>query len=112
METQEIANILNGIFKFIGIAGVVIIITGIGLVITFLVTQEKRHRNFLKNLTEGQPLKFYIGEEKHYGWASKVGKIYIEVTYFNPETNCNNSIKLQRDAIYPKFGYNYKKLKP
>lgn len=112
METQEITNILNYIFKFIGIAGVVIVITGIGLVITFLITQEKRHRLFLERLTEGHPLKFYIGEEKHYGWASKVGKIYIEVTYFNPKTNCNNLIKLQRDAIYPKFGYNYKLLNP
>jgi hypothetical protein len=109
METTEI---LNTIFRYIGITGVVLFATGVVLVVIFAFGRERQYRRFTKHLKKKDPIKFYIGEEKHYGKAIYVGQIFVDISYFNFDTNCSNTIRMQRYELYPIFGFRYQPLQP
>lgn len=110
METQEITDILNYIFRFIGVAGVVVIITGITFVIAHIATQNRR---FNKHLKEGDPVSFYIGEDKYCGKVLYVDNMnFIGIEYYDVEEGCNYRALRHKSDLCPRFFYYYKTTKP
>lgn len=77
--------------------------------IYWFISRKYIHRQFEKNVKKGHFIKFYIGEEKHEGKITFLGNIYVDIGYWDEDTNVRIITRILKSEIYPILGYNYKK---
>lgn len=62
---------------------------------------NQKYRNFKRYLKEDDPIRFYIGEEKHTGTVKLIGRKYIHINHMGTVK------KILPENTYPVFRYNY-----
>ncbi len=78
-------------------------ITMVGLVISYICTVEYRYRKFKKNLKKGDPIRIYIGEESDTGEFMSVNGCVVDVR------TIEGVKEVYIGDIYPVMGYRYEK---